>query len=80
MAAKAKKMLDEAGFVNVSTGQAAGQYGYPETLVVYEYESQAREADEIVTALGQGKAQANNGVYVHVADFLVIIGDDWKEV
>ncbi|HAM15458.1 MAG TPA: transcriptional regulator [Eggerthellaceae bacterium] len=78
LAASAATSLNGAGFRNVETGEAAAGYEYPETLVIYDDSAQKREADLIVDALGQGRAMRNDGSYLFDADFLVIIGDDWK--
>ena len=71
-------LLKAAGFVNTTVGDAAPQYEYPETLVIYDSTAQAYEANLIVSALGQGKAKLNDGTYVYDTDFMVVIGDDWK--
>lgn len=56
----------------------ADSFDYPQTLVVYEQGGKADRAQEIVDALGVGKAMVNDGSYVINADFLVVLGADWK--
>lgn len=77
-AAQTGKLLNDAGFVNVSVGDVDDQFDYPNTLVVYDNPAQAREADQIVAAMGQGRAMINDGDWILNEDFLVVIGDDWK--
>ena len=78
LAASAKRLLAEYGFANVTTGQATTKFKYPSTLVIYDNPAQAYEADQIVSALGQGKAMVNDGTYLFESDFLVVIGEDWQ--
>lgn len=77
LAATAKKQLAEYGFVRVTTGQAATQFKYPKTLIIYDNPGLAYEAGLIVKALGQGEAMQNDGTYLFDTDFLVVIGEDW---
>lgn len=75
-ATRAVDMIKAAGFTNVTAGNA-NSLSYPNTLVVYNDDTLKDEADQIVTALGQGTAVKNDGDYVFSTKFLVIIGDDW---
>lgn len=80
LAKRAMGLLNAAGFENITIGDindAAG-FAYPNTLVIYDNAGRAKEAEIIVKALGQGKAQKNDGSYLVENDFLVIIGDDWE--
>ena len=78
LASKVRSKLSEAGFVNVVVGDITDNFSYPETLVVYDEPGRAREAEEIVSVIGQGKAMKNDGSYLLMGtDFLVVIGDDW---
>ena len=79
LAKKAKKLLNDAGFIHVSAGQAEDKFKYPQTLVIYDSEDQAYEAELIAKTLGQGKAALNDGSYLFEADFMVIIGEDWQD-
>lgn len=56
----------------------ADSFNYEQTLVIYEKGGKAERAQEIVDALGVGKAMVNDGSYVFYADFLVVLGADWK--
>lgn len=75
VASVAGDKLREVGYT-VDVGNAEA-YDYPETIVIYNYASQANEAKEIATTIGVGKAQLNDGSYVYTGDFLVVIGADW---
>ena len=78
LATSARSKLMEAGFVNVVVGEITDQADYPETLVVYDLPGRAREADEIVEVIGQGRAMENDGSYLLLdTDFIVVIGKDW---
>ncbi|MDR0513597.1 MAG: LCP family protein [Coriobacteriaceae bacterium] len=75
-ATAAGKKLRVLGYtVDVGNADASD---YPQTLVIYDDPSKAQEAQEIAEAIGRGKAQANDGTYVYVGDFLVVIGADWS--
>lgn len=77
LASGARSKLMEAGFTNVVVGEITDSGAYPETVVVYDQPGQAREAEEIAGALGQGKAVQNDGSYLLMdCDFLVVIGRD----
>lgn len=78
LATRASGLLSAAGFNNVSVGNATEGYDYPETLVIYDNDGQAREAEQIVSALGQGRAMQNDGNWIVSNDFLIVIGDDWQ--
>ncbi len=78
-AAQTRTKLMDSGFVNVMVGDVAEGYAYPHTLVVYNNDNEEYEAEQIVRYIGQGQAFKNDGSYLLVdADFLVIIGEDWK--
>ncbi len=76
---KAAKQLNDAGYVNTSVETARDTFDYPETLVIYDNAVSAKQAQLIVDALGQGKAMQNDGEYLFENDFLLVIGDDWKD-
>ena len=77
-ASKVRTKLMDNGFVNVVIGDVAQGYKYPNTLVIYNEQHQAREAEEIVSCIGQGQSMLNDGSYLLLdSDFLVVIGDDW---
>lgn len=73
---QASARIEELGY-RVESGNA-DSFDYPQTLVVYEKGGKADRAQEIVDALGVGKAMANDGSYIINADFLVVLGADWK--
>ena len=75
-AAKAAKTLEDMGF-KTDTGNA-DSLDYEETLVVYNSSGKAAEAKQIANALGCGTPFYNDGTYALEADFLVVIGADWK--
>ena len=78
LATRAMGLLNAVGFENVTIQDAPEGYDYPDTLVIYDEAGRAREAEQIVDALGQGKAMLNDGSWILANDFLVVIGDDWK--
>lgn len=73
---QAAERVQSLGY-KVESGNA-DSFDYPQTLVVYEQGGKADRAQEIVDALGVGKAMVNDGSYVINADFLVVLGADWK--
>jgi hypothetical protein len=57
----------------------ANSFDYSETVVVYNTSDQKSAAQEIVSALGCGRAVQNtNDEYSFDGDFLILIGADWK--
>ena len=80
LASGVRSKLMEAGFSNVTIGEITDSGSYPETVVVYDSPKLALEAEGIVSAIGQGRAMANDGSYLLVdCDFLVIIGEDFSK-
>lgn len=77
LATAAVALLAEAGFVN-GFADTANSDDYTETLVIYDEPAQEYEAQQIVKALGQGRAMLNDGDWFYDGDFLVIIGSDWN--
>lgn len=78
LATRAMGLLNAAGFENITIEDGYFNSNYPETLVIYNESGRAHEADQIVGALGQGRAMMNDGNWVVANNFLVVIGDDWK--
>ena len=74
-AEEAAEILEELGY-DVDTDNADA-FDYAETLVIYNEESQAEEAQEIVDELGVGTAMMNDGTYVVTDGYLVVLGADW---
>ncbi len=57
----------------------ANSFSYDETVVVFDTTDQRAYAEELIDALGCGRAVQNkNGEYVYEGDFLILIGSDWK--
>lgn len=73
---EASERIEELGY-SVESGNA-DSFDYPKTLVIYDDEAKASRAQEIVDALGVGKAMKNDGSYLFESDFLVVLGSDWK--
>jgi hypothetical protein len=74
--AQVGKKVEDMGFsVDVDN---ADTDTYPATLVLYDSESQAAEARQIVEKIGAGKAVLNDGSYVFDADYLVVVGADYR--
>ena len=78
LATRVMGMLNADGFENITLEDAPYGRSYPETLVIYDEAGRAREAAQIVEALGQGRAMQNDGSWVVTNNFLVVIGDDWQ--
>ncbi|WP_165055195.1 MULTISPECIES: LCP family protein [unclassified Adlercreutzia] len=76
-AAAAEKIGALGYTVDAANADAAD---YAETVVVYADASQQERAQEIVNALGVGRAVLNNNEYLFTTDFLVVIGADWSSV
>lgn len=56
----------------------ANSFDYAETVVVFDSDDQRVYAEELVEALGCGRAIQNNGEYLYEGDFLILIGSDWQ--
>lgn len=57
----------------------ANSFSYEETVIVFDTTDQRAYAEELIDALGCGRAVQNkNGEYVYEGDFLILIGSDWK--
>ena len=69
--------LTAAGY-SVGDAGNADSFNYATTLVIYSSSSQAEEAAAIVSTIGAGKAQINDGSYTMNGDFLVVIGSDYN--
>ena len=78
-AAQVGEILAADGFNVAGTGNADSSE-FPETLVVYDGEEHKEQAEEVVRALGTGRAIVGAGYYEYETDVLVIIGRDWKPV
>lgn len=56
----------------------ANSFNYDETVVVFDTPDQRVYAEELIDALGCGRAVQNkNGEYQYEGDFLILIGSDW---
>lgn len=57
----------------------ANSFNYDETVVVFDTADQRVYAEELIDALGCGRAVQNkNGEYQYEGDFLILIGSDWQ--
>lgn len=57
----------------------ANSFSYEETVVVFDTPDQRVYAEELIDALGCGRAVQNtDGEYVYDGDFLILIGSDWQ--
>lgn len=57
----------------------ANSFNYEETVIVFDTADQRMYAQELIDALGCGRAVQNkNGEYQYDGDFLILIGSDWK--
>lgn len=77
VAADAAEMLAELGAVT-DTGNADDS-NYKNTLIIYNKDSEKAQAQAIADVLGVGQVKKNTGgTYSFTADYLVVIGADWK--
>lgn len=76
LGAKAVERITPLGYTAEASN--ANRSDYKETVVVYENSGQREAAQEIVDALGCGRAVQNDDNYLYEGDFLVLIGSDWK--
>lgn len=76
LGAQAVEKITPLGYT--ANASDAKRSDYTETVVVYEKDGQKQYAEEIVEALGCGKAVKNQDEYIYDGDFLVVIGADWK--
>ncbi|MCD8316174.1 MAG: LCP family protein [Eggerthellaceae bacterium] len=75
-ASEAAGLVEALGYTT-DTGNANSS-DYTDTIVVYNTDDQAADAQEIVDALGRGYTVQNDDVYLFDTDFLVVIGSDWN--
>lgn len=76
-ASQVQGQLAASGFKVTETGNA-DNYVYDETLVVYKDDSMIPAANEVISALGVGRAVDADIYYTFDTDILVVIGKDWK--
>ncbi|MEG0790138.1 MAG: LCP family protein [Gordonibacter sp.] len=72
-------LLRADGFNVTEVGNAESDK-FPETLVVYEGGENKARAEELIAALGSGRAIVGAGYYTYTTDVLVVLGKDWKPV
>lgn len=77
--AQVADILRTDGFNVTQVGNAESDK-FPETLVVYEGDENKARAEELIAALGSGRAIVGAGYYTYTTDVLVILGKDWKPV
>ena len=76
-AAQLSKLLGEAGYNVVETGNVDDYTIYPETLVIYKDEAFEIAAKAIVSDLSAGRVVNGGDFYAFDTNVLVIIGTDW---
>ena len=69
--------IKKKGWQLESSGNAAS-FVYKETLVVYKYDSQKKNAELLVSDLGQGRVVPSAARYSFDGDILIVIGSDYK--
>lgn len=74
---EASDLVTKMGYT-VDSGNA-DNFDYPQTLVIYNDDSQKERAAELAKALGVGQPQKNNNVFLYQGDFLVLLGADWNQ-
>ena len=66
-------------FLEVFDAFDADIFAIQETVVVFDTPDQRVYAEELIDALGCGRAVQNtDGEYVYDGDFLILIGSDWQ--
>lgn len=75
--AEALERIEPLGYT--ADASNANSFSYEETVVVFDTADQRVYAEELVDALGCGRAVQNkDGQYVYDGDFLILIGSDWQ--
>ncbi len=69
--------IKKKGWKLESSGNAQS-FVYPETLIVYNYDSKKKVAELLASDLGQGRVVASAARYSFEGDVLVVIGKDYK--
>lgn len=78
LGAEVRDVLKSMGYVEAYINVAnANSTDFDTTLVVYKNPSQAQEAQQIVEALGCGRAVRDVDTYLFDSDYLIVIGSDW---
>lgn len=75
--AEALERIKPSGYT--ADASNANSFSYEETVVVFDTPDQRVYAEELIDALGCGRAVQNtDGEYVYDGDFLILIGSDWQ--
>lgn len=69
--------IKKKGWELESSGNAAS-FVYDETLVVYKYDSQKKNAELLVSDLGQGRVVPSAARYSFDGDILIVVGKNYK--
>lgn len=69
--------IKKKGWQLESSGNAAS-FVYDETLVVYKYDSQKKNAELLVSDLGQGRVVPSAARYSFDGDILIVVGKNYK--
>lgn len=69
--------IKKKGWQLESSGNAAS-FVYDETLVVYKYDSQKKNAELLVSDLGQGRVVPSAARYSFEGDILIVVGKNYK--
>ena len=77
VAAEALERIKPLGYT--ADASNANSFNYEETVVVFDTPDQRVYAEELIDALGCGRAVQNSGgEYMYEGDFLILIGSDWE--
>lgn len=77
VAAEALERIKPLGYT--ADASNANSFNYEETVVVFDTADQRVYAEELIDALGCGRAVQNSGgEYMYDGDFLILIGSDWE--
>lgn len=79
-AAQLSKLLGEAGYNVVETGNVDDYTIYPETLVIYKDEAYKAAAAAVVATMEAGRVVNGGSYYTFDADVLVVIGKDYQPI
>ena len=76
IATAAVEKLKSFGYTNVSAGNA-NSTDYSTTIVIYNEDTYAKDAQIVAAQLGCGEAIKNDGSYTTTANVMAVLGNDY---
>ena len=77
IASDCANFIKKKGWQLESSGNAQS-FVYDETLIVYKYDSQKKNAELLASDLGQGRVVPSAARYSYEGDILIVVGKDYK--